>query len=58
MCCVNMQLSQFKDNSQYSMLLHLLDTYDPQEIIIPHTMEGSSLHKQLQAADHGFIQMV
>jgi len=40
------------------MLLHLLETYDPQEIIIPHTMEGSSLHTQLQGADHGFIQMV
>ena len=34
-------LSQFKDNSSYSMLLHLLETYDPTEIILPHTMEGS-----------------
>ena len=33
-------LSQFKDNSSYSMLLHLLETYDPTEIILPHTMEG------------------
>ncbi len=53
-----MQLSQFKDNSQYSMLLHLLETYTPQEIIIPHTMEGSSMHQHLQASDHGFISLV
>ena len=52
------QLSQFKDNSQYSMLLHLLETYNPQEIIIPHTMEGSALHTALQTGDHGFINLV
>jgi hypothetical protein len=51
------QLSQFKDNSQYSMLLHLVETYNPQEILLPHTMEGSSMHAQLQDAD-GFITMV
>jgi hypothetical protein len=50
------QLSQFKDNSQYSMLLHLVETYVPQEILLPHTMEASSLCTQLQSADHGFIR--
>ena len=50
------QLSQFKDNSQYSMLLHLLETYAPQEILLPHTMETTSLYTQLQNADLGFIR--
>lgn len=47
-----------QDNSQYSMLLHMLDTYLPQEIILPHTMEGSSLYTQLQSSDYGFITPV
>lgn len=50
------QLSQFKDNSQYSMVLHLLETFAPQEILLPHTMEASSLCTQLQSSDHGFIR--
>jgi len=51
-------LSQFKDNSQYSMLLHLLETYTPQEVILPHTMEGSALYVQLQNSDFGFVTPV
>ena len=40
------------------MLLHMLDTYAPQEIILPHTMEGSSLYMQLHSSDYGFITPV